>query len=80
MINNNRKKTLQSVKEIMQQLSADDAEFASLPYERRFQLAMQFYGCERGRLQKAKMLLDIPRGIGPLILAGAALLVAWFKT
>lgn len=58
MLNKNRQKTIAAIHSAMEELSTKE-EFNNLSYDRKFQLAMQFYQCERARLQKAKMLVDV---------------------
>jgi hypothetical protein len=85
MITANREKTFAAIVSIMKHMhdncdqygGTDAASYAGLPVDRKLQLAMQFYQCERGRWQKAKMVFDVFAHIGPLIISLAAL---WFAT
>ncbi|HYF04942.1 MAG TPA: hypothetical protein VEA59_02100 [Patescibacteria group bacterium] len=79
MLNRNRQKTLTSIHAAMEELSVNE-EFTKLPYDRQLQLAMQFYQCERARLQKAKMLVEfLLKDIAPIGVSLYALWIALHK-
>jgi hypothetical protein len=77
----NREQTFAAVMAIIQDMErtlpkpADETlGFTNLPVDRKLQIAMQFYQCERARLQKGKMLLDTIGHLGPWAVALYALL------
>jgi hypothetical protein len=76
MLNSNRRKTYDAVTDCMRFLESESEDFLSLPYDRRFQLAMQHYQCERGRLQKGKMAIDLLQFLAPIVTFFLAYLIA----
>jgi len=75
----NRYRTGAAIAEIMSYLGGQYKGFNDLPEIERLKLGMQFYNCERGRLQKGKMLADIIAHLIPLILALATIVLALKK-
>jgi hypothetical protein len=76
---NNRCQTGSAIAEIMSYLGSQYKGFNDLPEIERLKLGMQFYNCERGRLQKGKMLVDILAHLIPLILALGTIILALKK-
>ncbi|OGE89074.1 MAG: hypothetical protein A3J07_00365 [Candidatus Doudnabacteria bacterium RIFCSPLOWO2_02_FULL_49_13] len=81
----NREKTFGEVQAIMRMFEANtdtfpgDQSYDDLPLDRKVQLAMQFYQCERARLQKGKMVFDMLSHLVPLIVSLFALWVSMHK-
>jgi len=81
----NRDKTFAEVQAIMQMFAEnagnlpEGSGYAELALDRKVQLAMQFYQCERARLQKGKMVFDMLFHLGPLIISLMALWLSAHK-
>lgn len=73
---NNRHQTCAAMAEITSYLGERYEGFKDLTEIEQLKLAMQFYNCERARLQKGKMLVDIMAHLIPLILALATVVLA----
>lgn len=73
---NNRHQTGAAITEIMSYLGSQYQWFSELSKTEQLRLAMQFYNCERGRLQKGKMAVDIMAHLIPIVLAIMAIILA----
>lgn len=72
----NRKKTLAATSIIIDFLSKNQKGFKDLPLGVQFDLAMKFFQCERGRLQKGKLFVDMVAHLIPLVIALVALIIS----
>lgn len=72
----NREFTLKSINDDIEFLKREKPGYKDLPLEEQFDLAMRFFQCRRGRLQKGKMAVDIATRLTPLILSILALMQA----
>lgn len=79
MLSSNREKTYLAISGAKQFLADKDTEFGKLPLETQLDLAMKFYQCERGRLQKGKIFIDVIAHVIPLLISAVALIIAWHK-
>jgi len=73
----NRTLTLKSINDDINYLKKNQAGFKDLPSDAQLDLAMRFFQCRRGRLQKGKMAIDIATRLTPLILSILALMQAF---
>ena len=76
---NNRQSTHQEIAEIIKFLGPQYPGFEELKPVEKLRLAMQFHNCERGRLWRGKMFIDILAHLIPFILALATIVLALKK-
>lgn len=70
----NKEKTYAAIKEIIKFLTSSQDGFKDLPLGIQFDLAMKFFQCEKGRLQKGKIYVDVIAHLIPLFISLAALI------
>jgi hypothetical protein len=73
----NREATRKAIGAVMEFLTENMEKYKNLSFEEQFGLAMRFFQCERGRLQKGKMAIDVVTRLTPLILSILALMQAF---